>query len=135
MQVRVVGEVQEVLWVKTETGGVTSLSYRRDGTLEKIIAVLESALHQARGEATQVEDDARAMVASAEDIDALLKRNLLVDACANSLPDAGRFEERVPLGRRNESDSITALPNCYGVSSESGAVDGGLKGGNKLLLN
>ncbi|MDF2792651.1 MAG: hypothetical protein K0S85_404 [Pseudomonas orientalis] len=50
MQVFVVSEAREILWVKTETGGVTSLSYRRDGTLEKIITLLEAALMQAREE-------------------------------------------------------------------------------------
>ena len=134
MQVRVISGNLEVLWVKTETGGLTSLSYRRDGTLEMIIAALESALHQARAEATQVVDDDRSVVASAEDIDALLKSNFLVNACTDHLPDTGGLEERMPFGRCNESDPVAALPNCYSVSSEPGAVDGGLECGNKLLL-
>lgn len=134
MQVRVVGEAQEVLWVKTETGGVTSLCYRRDGTLEKIITALESALHQARGEASQAVDDTRPMVASADDIDALLKRNLLVDVGANNLPDAGGFEERMPFCRCNKPDLVAALPDCYSVSGESGAIDCGLECRNKFLL-
>lgn len=37
-------------WVKTETGGVTNLSFRRDGTIEKIIDALQRALDHARAE-------------------------------------------------------------------------------------
>ncbi|GAI09664.1 unnamed protein product, partial [marine sediment metagenome] len=79
MQVRVIGEEQQLLWVRTQNGGVTSLSHRRDGTLSKIIAALESALQQARAEAKQVNEDDQAMVASSKDIDALLKRDFSVD--------------------------------------------------------
>ena len=64
MQVLVVGEAKEVLWVKTETGGEASLSYRRDRALEKIITALESALYQARGEASQSVEGSHSVVLS-----------------------------------------------------------------------
>lgn len=135
MQVRVMNEGLEVLWVRTETGGLTSLSYRRDGTLEMIISALESALNQARAEAIQVTDEDRSRVASADDVDALLKRDLLVEVRTNQLPDTGRFEERVPFGRGNEPDPVATLPNCYSMPSESCAVHSGLESGNKFLLS
>jgi hypothetical protein len=50
MQVRILDDDLEVLWVKTETGGVTSTSHRQDGTLERIITSLECALLCARAE-------------------------------------------------------------------------------------
>ncbi|MNC37040.1 hypothetical protein D3C75_855900 [compost metagenome] len=57
MQVRVLNDDLEVLWVKTETGGLTSMSFRRDGTLGKIIAALETALEHARAELDCQETD------------------------------------------------------------------------------
>ncbi|MBP2081652.1 MULTISPECIES: hypothetical protein [Pseudomonas] len=92
MQVRVIGEEQQLLWVRTQNGGVTSLSHRRDGTLSKIIAALESALQQARAEAKQVNEDDQAMVASSKDIDALLKRDFSVDVRGNHVPDPRGLE-------------------------------------------
>jgi hypothetical protein len=112
MQVRVFDKTGELLWVKTETGGVTSLSHRQDGTLEKIIGALESALCQARAEAVQVNDDDHAMFASADDIDVLLNRDFSVDVRGNNVPDPGRFEERMPLGWSDEAHAVTAFPDC-----------------------
>ncbi|MNF71115.1 hypothetical protein D3C81_2271270 [compost metagenome] len=56
MQVRILNNDLEVIWVKTETGGLTSLSFRRDGTIEKIIVALQRALEHARAELDCQED-------------------------------------------------------------------------------
>ena len=88
MQVRVLNEDLEVLWVKTETGGLTSLSFRRDGTIDVIIVALENALQQARAEAAQPDSGLCPAVVSSQAIDELLQRNLLVDAGVNTLPDS-----------------------------------------------
>lgn len=53
MQIRVLSDDLEVLWVKTEAGGVTSESHRQDGTLEKVIEALQCALSYARLELKQ----------------------------------------------------------------------------------
>ncbi|NWE38612.1 hypothetical protein HX875_03955 [Pseudomonas yamanorum] len=47
MQIRVLSDELEVIWVKTDAGGVTSDFHRRDGTLEKIIDTLQRALNGA----------------------------------------------------------------------------------------
>lgn len=134
MQVRVIGAEQKLLWVKTETGGLTNLSHRRDGTLDKIIVALESALYQARSEAKQVDDADLALVARAEDIDALLKRDLSVDVCGNQVPDPRGLEEGVPLRRSDKADPISALPYCNGMTSETCCVNSRLESSNELLL-
>ncbi len=88
MQVRVLNDELEVLWTRTETGGLTSLSFRRDGTIETIIASLENALEHARAEAAQPDFGLCPAVVSSEAIDELLQSNLLVDVGVNKLPDA-----------------------------------------------
>ncbi|MFK7702886.1 hypothetical protein [Pseudomonas caspiana] len=87
MQVHVVGEAREILWVKTETGGVTSLSYRRDGTLQKIIALLESALLQARGELTSPQGGDNVVQENAAALAEMLDRQLFVDVGHNPSND------------------------------------------------
>ena len=87
MQVRVLSEELELLWVKTETGGLTTLSFRRDGTIETIIASLETALEQARAEATQPDSGLCPAVVSSQAIDELLQSNFLVDVGVNKFPD------------------------------------------------
>jgi len=134
MQVRVFGEAQELLWVRTETGGLTSLSHRRDGTLDRIIVALESALYQAKSEAKHVDEADLAMVVSTEDIDALLKRDLSVDVCGNHVPDPRGLEEGVPLRRSDKADTVPALPNCNGMTSETSCVNSKLESRNELLL-
>lgn len=44
MQIRILDDDLQVLWVKTASGGVTRTSHRQDGTLARIISSLESAL-------------------------------------------------------------------------------------------
>lgn len=68
MQVRILNDDLEVIWVKTESGGLTSLSFRRDGTIEIIIDKLEKALQWAREEATQP-DSLNLPIASSQAID------------------------------------------------------------------
>lgn len=134
MQVRIFGEEKELLWVRTQNGGVTSLSHRRDGTLLKIIAALESALHQARAEVKQVGNDDQAMVASSEDIDALLKRDFSVDVRGNHVPDPRGLEEGMPLRRSNESNAVSAPPDCNSMTCQAGCVNSRLEGCDELLL-
>lgn len=50
MQVRVLDENDEVIWSQGKKSGMTYLSHRKDGTLEKIIAALESATEVAKQE-------------------------------------------------------------------------------------
>ncbi|MCF5059905.1 Rrf2 family transcriptional regulator [Pseudomonas proteolytica] len=50
MQVRVLDESGEVIWSQGKKSGMTFLSHREDGTIDKIIAALESALAEARNE-------------------------------------------------------------------------------------
>ena len=117
MKVHVFEKSSEVLWVKTETGGLTSLSYRRDGTLEKIIAALESALLQARAEqncpimGTDVAADNSAALAE------MLDRQLLVDVSHHPFPDARGLEERMPGSWGAEVNAIPGLPDDCDVSS------------------
>lgn len=87
MQVRILNDDLEVIWVKTETGGVTSLSFRRDGTIETIIIALERALQWAREESAQPDSELCPAVVNSQAIDELLQRNLLVDVGVNKLPD------------------------------------------------
>lgn len=134
MQVRVIGEEQQLLWVRTQNGGVTSLSHRRDGTLSKIIAALESALYQARAEAKQVNEDDQAMVASSKDIDALLKRDFSVDVRGNHVPDPRGLEEGMPLRRSDESNAVSALPDCNCMTCQASCVNSRFEGRNELLL-
>lgn len=68
MQVRILNDDLEVIWVKTESGGLTSLSFRRDGTIETIIGELEKALQWAREEAT-LPDSLTPYLASSQAID------------------------------------------------------------------
>lgn len=106
MQVRVIDEAQDILWVRTETGGLTSLSYRRDGTLVKIIAHLESALEQARGELICQETGGDVAQQNSAALEEMLNRQLLVDVSHDPSPDVRRSEERVPCGRGAEVDPI-----------------------------
>lgn len=87
MQVRVLNDDFEVIWVKTETGGLTSLSFRRDGTIETIITTLESALQWAKKEGTLPPVLCPAVVDSRA-IDDFLQGDFLVDTGVNTLPDA-----------------------------------------------
>ncbi|MBO2890621.1 hypothetical protein [Pseudomonas asiatica] len=87
MQVRVTDEAQDILWVKTETGGLTDLSYRRDGTLVKIIAHLESALEQARGELICQETGGDVAQQNSAALEEMLDRQLLVNVGHNPPPD------------------------------------------------
>lgn len=134
MKVSVTGEGQDLLWVRTETGGVTSLSHRRDGTLEKIIEALDSALFQARAEASQVNNDDQTMVASSDDVDALLKRDFSINVRGNQVPDPRGLEEGMPLRGGDKTNAVSALPNCNGVTSKTRCVNCRLESGNKLLL-
>ena len=111
MQIRVIDEAQNVLWVKTESGGMTSLSYRRDGTLEKIIAALGAALTQARGELgahKEIDGDVAAQNSAA--LETMLKRQFGVDVDLHPIPNAGRLKERAPLRRGSEVGFPSGLP-------------------------
>ena len=88
MQVRILNDDLEVIWVKTETGGLTSLSFRRDGTIETIIIALERALQWAREEATQSDSELCPAGVNSQAIDEFLQRNFLVDVGVNKLPDS-----------------------------------------------
>lgn len=74
MQVRIFNDDLEVLWVKTETGGLTSLSFRRDGTIEKIIAVLQRALEHARAELNCQDDCADVAQQNSDALASMLDR-------------------------------------------------------------
>jgi hypothetical protein len=87
MQVRILNDDLEVIWTKTETGGLTSLSFRRDGTIEMIISKLETALEWAREEAIQPDSGLPPAPVSIQAIDEFLQRNSLVDVGVNQLPD------------------------------------------------
>lgn len=106
MQVHVIGETREIMWVKTETGGVTNLSYRRDGTLEKIIALLESALIQARGEFNRSQDGSNVAQENSAALAEMLDRQLFVDVGHNPAPNIRRLEERVPCRWCSEVNAI-----------------------------
>lgn len=106
MQVRVIDEAQDILWVKTEIGGLTSLSYRRDGTLVKIIALLESALEQARGELICEEKGGDVAQQNSAALQEMLNRQLFVDVGHDPFPDVRGLEERVPCGRGTEVDPV-----------------------------
>lgn len=106
MQVRVINEAQDILWVKTETGGLTSLSYRRDGTLVKIIALLESALLQARGELNCQQEGGNVAQENSAALEEMLDRQLFVDVGHDPSPDVRGSEERVPFGRGAEVNPI-----------------------------
>ncbi len=107
MQVRVIDEAQNILWVKSETGGLTSLSYRRDGTLVKIIAHLESALEQARGELICQEGSEDVAEKNSAALEEMLNRQLLVDVGHHPSPDIRGSEEGVPCRRGAEVHTIT----------------------------
>lgn len=98
MQVRVIDETQNVLWVKTETGGLTHLSYRRDGTLVKIISLLESALHQARGELNSQQESGDIAQENSSALEEMLNRKLPVDVGHDPSPNVRGAEERMPCG-------------------------------------
>jgi hypothetical protein len=74
MQIRVLNEKLDVLWIKTETGGVTNLSFRRDGTIEKIIYALQRALAHARAELNSPVDCAAAAVQNSKSLEKMLDR-------------------------------------------------------------
>ncbi|MGW8461199.1 hypothetical protein [Pseudomonas sp. CLCA07] len=67
-------EELDVLWVKTETGGVTNLSFRRDGTIEKIIDALQRALDHARAELSCPVDCADAAAQNSKSLERMLGR-------------------------------------------------------------
>jgi hypothetical protein len=87
MQVRILNDDLDVIWTKTNTGGLTSPSFRRDGTIETIIVALETALQRAREEAIQPDSDLPPAPVSIQAIDELLQRNFLIDVGVNQLPD------------------------------------------------
>lgn len=87
MQVRILNDDLDVIWTKTNTGGLTSLSFRRDGTIETIIVALEAALQWARDEANQPDSGLPPAPVSIQAVDELLQRNFLVDVGVNQLPD------------------------------------------------
>ena len=74
MQARVLNEELDVLWVKTETGGVTNLSFRRDGTIERIINALQRALDHARAELNCPVDCADAAAQNSKSLERMLDR-------------------------------------------------------------
>ncbi len=106
MQVRVLDEAKNVLWVKTETGGLTSLSHRRDGTLAKIIAHLESALEQARGELICQETGGDVAQQNSAALEEMLDRQFFVDVGHHPSPNVRGAEERVPCGRGPEVNPV-----------------------------
>lgn len=106
MQVRVIDEAQDILWVKTETGGLTSLSYRRDGALVKIIALLESALEQARAELICQETGGDVAQQNSAALEEMLDRQLFVDVGHNPSPDIRGSEERMPSSRGVKVDKV-----------------------------
>lgn len=87
MQVRILNDDLDVIWTKTETGGLTSPSFRRDGTIEMIIIALEKALQWAREEAIQPDSDSSPALVSTQAIDEFLQSNFLIDVGVNQLPD------------------------------------------------
>jgi len=74
MQVRVLNEELDVLWVKTEIGGVTNLSFRRDGTIERIIDALQRALDHARAERNCEDDCTDAALQNSQALERMLGR-------------------------------------------------------------
>lgn len=74
MQVRVLNEELDVLWVKAESGGVTNLSFRRDGTIEKIIDALQRALDHARAELSCEDDCTDAALQNSRALESMLGR-------------------------------------------------------------
>lgn len=53
MIIRVLDDSDEVIWSNGEKSGVAVIAHRKDGTHEKIIAALETALAQAREQASE----------------------------------------------------------------------------------
>ena len=50
LRVRIVDENGEVIWERGQGRGITSRAYATDGTLEGVVASLEDALKQAKGQ-------------------------------------------------------------------------------------
>jgi hypothetical protein len=50
MKIVVYSDVDEEIWMRDGTHGLTSSSYRSDGILTKVISALEDALFQAKGD-------------------------------------------------------------------------------------
>lgn len=118
MQLRILNDAQEVIWLKTETGGVAHLSFHHDGTLEKIIALLESALKQAQAEAVNEFDLGSVAERNSAALEEMLKRQLFVDVSHDPVPDSRGAEEGVPGRGRPEVNAIPGLPDCYNVPCE-----------------
>ncbi|WP_460152818.1 hypothetical protein [Pseudomonas sp. S2_B07] len=67
-------EELDVLWVKTETGGVTNLSFRQDGTIERIIDALQRALDHAHAERSCEDDCTDAVLQNSQALESMLGR-------------------------------------------------------------
>lgn len=74
MQIRVIDQSGDVIWSRSETCGMTSLSYRKDGTLLRIIGILYLALHQAQAELLNEPDFTDAAVSNSEALETMLNR-------------------------------------------------------------
>lgn len=118
MQIQVLNDKMDVIWVKTESGGVTSTSFRQDGTLDKIIALLALALQQARAEL--LTDGGAGSVAQQNSaaLELMLDRQLFVHVGHDPVPDPWGLEKRLPRSRGSEVDAIPGLPDQHDVSCE-----------------
>lgn len=118
MQLIVLNDTRDVIWVKTKTGGLTSLSFRQDGTLDQITELLKLALEQAQAEAVSDGDLLSVAEQNSAALDGMLERQLLVDVSHDPVPNPGRLEEGVPGRGRSEVNAIPGLPDRNNVPCE-----------------
>lgn len=121
MQIQVLNDKMDVIWVKTETGGVTSTSFRRDGTLDKIIELLALALRQARAELRSDNGVGSVAEQNSAALELMLDRQLFVNIGHDPVPDPRGFEKRLPSSRGSEVNAIPGLPDHHDVACEISA--------------
>lgn len=75
MIIQIRDEHDEVIWSRGEKSGVTSLSHRKDGSIDLIIEALSNAVLYARAERdASGEDNADVAKLNSENVEALLNR-------------------------------------------------------------
>lgn len=92
MQVQVVNDSSEILWAHGKDQGVTSKSYALDGTQDVIIAQLEIALEQAKGEMSDAAYDAAEIMVENGGIDPRAFYNVEAENGFDELPCDGARE-------------------------------------------
>lgn len=74
MQIRVIDPSGQMIWSRSQTCGVTALSYRKDGTLLRIIEALALATEQARSELNSPDDSTDVATSNSYSLDSMLNR-------------------------------------------------------------